>query len=79
MIGCGGIVDLSEYLSLTNDVSVWVFDNNRPYNLRNIFTNTQVPNFTPHCSVLTFRSQSLMMVSFKKIMNILKMLIWLWI
>lgn len=42
MLGCGGIVDLSEYLSLSHDVSVWVFDNNRPYNLRNIFTNTQV-------------------------------------
>ena len=42
MLGCGGIVDLSEYLSLTHEVSVWVFDNNRPYNLRNIFTNTQV-------------------------------------
>lgn len=42
MLGCGGIVDLSEYLSLTHEVYVWVFDNNRPYNLRNIFTNTQV-------------------------------------
>ena len=44
MLGCGGIVDLSEYLSLSNEVSVWVFDNNRPYNLRNIFTNSQVIN-----------------------------------
>lgn len=42
MLGCGGIVDLSEYLSLSNDFSVWVFDNSRPYNLRNIFTNSQV-------------------------------------
>ena len=45
MLGCGGIVDLSEYLSLSHEVSVWVFDNNRPYNLRNIFTNTQVSGY----------------------------------
>lgn len=74
MLGCGGIVDLSEYLSLTHEVSVWVFDNNRPYNLRNIFTNTQVHNYLS-CHYSTFsksRLQSSMMDLFKKIENILK-------
>lgn len=42
MLGCGGIVDLSEHLSLSANLSVYVFDSSRPYNLRNIFSNAQV-------------------------------------
>lgn len=72
MLGCGGIVDLSEYLSLSHDVSVWVFDNNRPYNLRNIFTNTQV-NMSYSLLFLFNRSLSSMMALFMKTMSILKM------
>lgn len=74
MIGCGGIVDLSEYLSLSHDVSVWVFDNNRPYNLRNVFTNSQVSLFIRIIFLsFIFRLVLLMMVLFRTIMSILKM------
>lgn len=42
MIGCGGIVDLSEFLSVSEEITIYVFDNNRPFHLNNIFSNAQV-------------------------------------
>lgn len=42
MLGCGGIVDLSEFISVSEEINIYVFDNHRPYNLNNIFGNSQV-------------------------------------
>ncbi|KAJ1912539.1 DNA replication initiation factor cdc45 [Mycoemilia scoparia] len=42
MINCGGRVDINDYLSLVDDVTVIVIDSHRPYNLYNIFFNEQV-------------------------------------
>lgn len=42
MLGCGGIVDLSELISVSEEINIYVFDNHRPYNLNNIFGNSQV-------------------------------------
>lgn len=37
------MVDLAEFLSLTADMTVYLFDSHRPYSLMNIFGNSQVP------------------------------------
>eukprot|EP00808_Paulinella_micropora_P021793 g56480.t1 len=36
MLNCGGIVDLREFLSLTDEMSVYVIDSHRPYHLSNV-------------------------------------------
>lgn len=36
------MVDLGEFLSLSPDMTVYLFDSHRPYSLVNIFGNAQV-------------------------------------
>ncbi|GAB5358371.1 hypothetical protein AAMO2058_000451800 [Amorphochlora amoebiformis] len=43
MINCGGTVDLQDFLQLNENVSVYVLDSHRPYNLNNVReTNLQI-------------------------------------
>jgi len=42
MINCGGLVDLTEFLSLTDILTVYIIDSHRPYNLSNIYSTNQV-------------------------------------
>jgi hypothetical protein len=43
MINCGGTVDLMEFLEPPSTVTIYVFDNHRPYHLQNVREhNTQV-------------------------------------
>lgn len=37
MLNCGGVVDLSEFLSLTPQLNVFLMDSHRPLSLDNIF------------------------------------------
>jgi hypothetical protein len=43
LINCGGIVELADFLTITEQMSVYVFDSHRPYHLANVDPeNTQV-------------------------------------
>lgn len=42
MIDCGATVDLGELLSVSPDMMVYLIDSHRPYNLGNIFGNSQL-------------------------------------
>ncbi|KAJ3086943.1 hypothetical protein HK102_012141, partial [Quaeritorhiza haematococci] len=42
LLNCGGLVDLGEFLSLGDEMTVFVVDSHRPINLRNFFGNDQI-------------------------------------
>jgi len=42
MINCGGLVDLTEFLSLSEILTVYIIDSHRPYNLSNIYSTNQI-------------------------------------
>ncbi|KAF9426746.1 hypothetical protein BGZ94_006075 [Podila epigama] len=42
MLNCGGLLDLEEYIELSEDVTIYVLDNHRPVNLKNAFWNNEV-------------------------------------
>ncbi|KAJ1534589.1 hypothetical protein HK096_003707 [Nowakowskiella sp. JEL0078] len=41
-LNCGGMVDLSEYLTLTENMMVYIADSHRPINLHNLFGSDQI-------------------------------------
>lgn len=42
MIDCGGTVDLAELLSISPEMMIYLLDSHRPYNLHNVFDNSQL-------------------------------------
>ncbi|KAI9106301.1 CDC45 family [Phlyctochytrium arcticum] len=42
MLNCGGVIDLPEVLSLTDDMMVYICDSHRPLSLQSLFVNDQV-------------------------------------
>lgn len=42
MLNCGGLVDLSEFFTLSPEVTLYVIDSHRPHNLHNVFGSGQV-------------------------------------
>jgi cell division control protein 45 len=42
MINCGGLVDLTEFLSFSEILTVYIIDSHRPYNLSNIYSTNQI-------------------------------------
>ncbi|RUS21570.1 CDC45-like protein-domain-containing protein [Endogone sp. FLAS-F59071] len=42
MLNCGGLVDLSEFFTLSPEVTLYVIDSHRPHNLHNVFGSGQI-------------------------------------
>lgn len=42
LLNCGGLINLSEYFTLNDDMKVYVMDAHRPTNLDNAFSSSQV-------------------------------------
>lgn len=42
MLNCGGLVDLSEYFTLSDEMTCYVLDSHRPLNLHNIYATNQI-------------------------------------
>jgi hypothetical protein len=42
LLNVGGLVNLEQYISLRDNVTVYVFDSHRPINLFNLFSSTQI-------------------------------------